>query len=202
MIRHPAVAGQFYSASAQKLAAEVARFTDATATRQPAIAVIAPHAGLMYSGPVAGAVFAQVAVPPTVILIGPNHTGLGPPISVYAEGTWLLPGGAVSIDASLTQDILAAYSPAEADTAAHRFEHCLEVEVPFLQHARPDVRLVPIVLGTTSQQICRELGACLARVVQAHTHGAEQPLLVASTDMNHYESDQVTRQKDHLAIQA
>lgn len=206
MLRPPAVAGPFYSASAATLEAEVAGCLDNSAQPEPVIAAISPHAGLMYSGPVAGSVYSRVAVPATVILIGPNHTGIGPPVSVYPEGAWRMPGGEVSVDRDLAGKILARCPYAEADTSAHRQEHCLEVQLPFLQHRRRHVQIVPIVLGIRDPTLCRAIGECLAAIIAqsagpAATAGA-QPLLVASTDMNHYESDAITREKDRHAIEA
>ena len=205
MIRPPAVAGQFYSASPDVLDADVARYSDPTAVRQPSLAVISPHAGLMYSGHVAGATYSRVSVPPSVILIGPNHFGVGPDISVYPEGTWQIPGGEVLIDRELAAEILARFPRAKSDIAAHRTEHSLEVQLPFFRRARPDVRIVPILLGMIHQGVDRDLGVCLAALIQEYTAGLRRglpPLLVASTDMNHYESDAVTRAKDRFAIEA
>src|SRR5436309_13177995 len=125
MVRPPAVAGQFYSASPERLDAEVAGYTQSEAVPHAAVGVVTPHAGLMYSGHVAGAVYSRVSLPQTVILIGPNHTGFGPPVSVFPEGTWLIPGGQLAIDRTVTAEVLARYPQAEADTSAHQFEHCL-----------------------------------------------------------------------------
>jgi hypothetical protein len=206
MIRPPAVAGQFYSASAAALEAEVAGYLDTSAAAVPMTAVICPHAGLMYSGHVAGAVLSRVTLPDTVILIGPNHTGIGPAVSVYPEGAWQIPGGAVPVNRDLARAILVRYPRAEADTSAHQWEHCLEVQLPFLWHQRRDVRIVPVVLGTRDPAVCRTLGHCLAALIK-ELRGTDQtsdrrPLLLASTDMNHYESDKVTRDKDRHAIAA
>lgn len=212
MIRHPAVAGTFYSASPEILREEVARYCVTDVLPAAAIAVVSPHAGLTYSGHVAGAVFARVAPPETVILIGPNHTGIGPTISVYPEGTWLMPGGELPVDHGLVLNLLDRLPGAQADASAHRFEHCLEVQLPFLQHiqagrhtmegARP-LRIVPVVMGTTRRELCLELGRCLADLIQQHrATGQDLPLLVASTDMNHYDSDEVTRRKDAFAVEA
>jgi MEMO1 family protein len=206
MTRNPAVAGPFYSASAATLEAEVAGYLDSSAQPEPMIAAISPHAGLMYSGPVAGSVYGQVAVPATVILIGPNHTGIGPPVSVYPEGAWQMPGGEVPIDGDLAARILACCPYAQADTSAHRWEHCLEVQLPFLQHRRRHVQIVPIVLGIRDPAMCRAVGECVAAIIAQSISPAApaggQPLLVASTDMNHYESDAITREKDRHAIDA
>jgi MEMO1 family protein len=206
MLRTPAVAGPFYSASAATLEAEVAGYLDSSAQPEPMIAAISPHAGLMYSGPVAGSVYSRVSVPATVILIGPNHTGIGPAVSVYPEGAWQMPGGEVPIDQDTAERILTRCPYAQADLSAHRWEHCLEVQLPFLQHQRRHVQIVPIVLGIRDPAMCRTVGECLAAIIAQHTGQAatagRQPLLVASTDMNHYESDAITREKDRHAIEA
>ena len=212
MIRQPAVAGTFYSASPEILREEVARYCVTDIPPAAAIAVVSPHAGLKYSGHVAGAVFARVAPPETVILMGPNHTGIGPAISVYPEGTWLMPWGEVPVDQGLALDLLDRFPGAQADATAHRFEHCLEVQLPFLQHiqagrkttedARP-LRIVPVVMRTARRELCADFGRCLADLIQQHrVTGRDPPLLVASTDMNHYESDEVTRRKDAFAVEA
>ena len=203
MIRPAAVAGPFYSASAAALETEVAGYLDTQARPQAKIAVICPHAGLMYSGPVAGSVYSRVTLPETVILVGPNHTGIGPAVSVYPEGAWQMPGGDVCINRDLAEKILSLCPHAEADTSARQREHCLEVQLPFLQSRRRPVRIVPIVLGTHDPALCRAIGDCLAAIVAQHTGAPDgQPLLVASTDMNHYESDAITREKDRHAIEA
>lgn len=165
---------------------------------------ISPHAGLMYSGPVAGAVYARLALPETVVLIGPNHTGLGPSISLYPEGTWLMPGCEVPIDRSLAQLILSRFPETEPDESAHRYEHCLEVQLPFLTHSRQDIRIVPIVLGTTNPELCRRFGRVLASVLRVHSGGdpSSQALILATTDLTHYEPDPVARDRDAHAIRA
>lgn len=203
--RQPAVAGQFYSADADILAADVDRYTESTAVPTPAIAIVSPHAGLMYSGHVAGAVYARVTLPQTVILLGPNHRGMGPPLSVYAQGTWLIPGGALEVDEALAEIIVARDPEAQADQTAHQHEHCLEVQLPFLRRFRPDVRIVPILLGHLPDRAYADLGRRLGDILRevADREGKpHRPLLVASTDLTHYESDTVTRAKDCHAIEA
>jgi MEMO1 family protein len=203
--RLPAVAGQFYSAAPQALRAEVESCQDPSATPKVLTIAISPHAGLMYSGHVAGAVYSRLTVPDTVILIGPNHTGHGPVLSVCPEGSWLIPGNELLIDRSLAAEILNRVPPAEADESAHRFEHCLEVQLPFLAHNRQDVQIVPIVLGTTNPELCRDFGRALAHLIRELARGAEpsrRPLILATTDMSHYEPDTVAREKDAKAIQA
>lgn len=202
--RLPAVAGQFYSASPQALRAEVERCQDPQGRPEPMLIGISPHAGLMYSGPVAGAVYARLALPETVVLIGPNHTGLGPSVSVYPDGTWLMPGCEVPVDRSLAQVILSRFPEAEPDESAHQYEHCLEVQLPFLTYARQDLHIVPIVLGTTNPELCRRLARALAAVISERPPGApsSRALILATTDMTHYEPDHVARERDGHAIRA
>ncbi len=203
--RPPAFAGKFYTASERGLRETVARFEDTSAVPGVGAVAIAPHAGLMYSGHVAGAVYGRLRVPDTVVLIGPNHTGLGPIFSVYPEGSWVIPGSELSIDCAFAEQLTGRFRYLEADETAHRFEHCLEVQLPFLAQARPDVRIVPILVGTIDRDLCKELGRCLAGLFQARPDSeapVPHPLLVATTDMSHFESDALTRKKDALAIQA
>jgi AmmeMemoRadiSam system protein B len=209
MIRPPAVAGQFYSASAEQLRADVRDRVPRDATPTAAVAAMGPHAGLIYSGRVAGAVYGRLALPSTVILIGPNHTGLGPIVSVFPDGHWVIPGADIPIDREFSSDLLARFPAARADTAAHRLEHCVEVHLPFLLHAghlsHPSgpLKIVAIVLGSTERALCEELGAALAELMYVRkAQGGDTPLLIASTDMNHYESEEITRRKDGLAIEA
>jgi AmmeMemoRadiSam system protein B len=209
MIRPPAVAGTFYSDDPDTLYADIARLTPQQVSPVEACAVVVPHAGHMYSGAVAGAVFARINIPGLVVLLGPNHTGRGPAISIHPAGTWLIPGAEIQVETTLAQALRARQPEAAFDSTAHRFEHCLEVQLPFLAHARrgishvgiePSLRVLPIVLSTTDKQICRRLGLALAEVADAVRSVDRAPLLVASTDMNHYESAAVTRNKDRVAI--
>jgi AmmeMemoRadiSam system protein B len=209
MIRQPAVAGQFYSSDPDELQAEVQRYHDPAAVRQAATAGICPHAGLMYSGHVAGALFSRLSLPTVAILIGPNHREIGPPISIYPEGTWLIPGGAVTVHAALAATLLQRFPLATADTTAHEREHCLEVLLPFLRRpAHPAVQIVPILLRHAHREVYRDFGQCLAEALRdipgspEPSAGAPAPLLLASTDLNHYEPAEITRRKDRQAIQA
>ena len=200
-IRQPAVAGRFYPGEARELEREVRAHleagqggTDPEAVR----AVMAPHAGYMYSGGVAGQVFARVEVPRRVVVLGPNHTGRGARISVVPAGAFVLPGGRVEIDEELAAAILEEVPGAQADVEAHRFEHSIEVELPFLLARRPDVRFVPIVLGGISGQTAVAVGEGLARAI-ARTGG--DTLVVASSDMSHYLPDAQARVVDRAALE-
>jgi AmmeMemoRadiSam system protein B len=197
-VRRPAVAGRFYPADPAELDEQVRQFVAAApgpATRR--LAVMAPHAGYVYSGGVAGRVFGATEVPRRVIVLAPNHTGRGKWGAVWSRGALEIPGGELPVDEALCADLLAAGLPLEADREAHRHEHALEVELPFLRARRPDVIVTPIILGPLELSECLELGARLARVVGAL---GEDILLVASSDMNHYLSDAETRRIDARAI--
>ena len=213
MIRLPAVAGQFYSAAEDELRAAVARVLSNDQPQIPAVAAIAPHAAMMYSGSVAGSVYERLALPSSVILVGPNHTGRGPAVSVFPDGHWVIPGAEIPIDRDLTARLLSRFSAAHADTTAHQLEHCLELQLPFLVYGRGMTgaaqgsprppKIVAVVLGTTRLETCRELGVALAQLVLEETAlGTPPPLLIASSDMTHYESDETTRRKDGFAIEA
>jgi AmmeMemoRadiSam system protein B len=200
-IRAPAVAGRFYPERAAELETTVARLLGAAAVAQPAphLVVVAPHAGYIYSGGVAGKVFAHTVVPRRVVVLAPNHTGRGARGAVWSHGAFDLPGGAVPVDEEVCSRLLAEpESVLSDDRDAHRHEHALEVELPFLRARRPDVTVTPIVLGPLDLDECLAVGRSLARVLG----GLEEPaLLVASTDMNHYLSDAVTRERDARALE-
>jgi hypothetical protein len=201
-VRRPAVAGRFYPADARKLDAEVAGYlTGGTAlggSARQALGVVAPHAGYVYSGGVAGKVFAAVEVPRRVVVLAPNHTGLGTRVAVAATGGFEIPGAVLPIDEPLAAAILDEMPGAKADTRAHLHEHAVEVELPFLHARRPDVTIVPIVLASLGEEEAVAVGEGLARALRAA--GDEHVLVVASSDMSHYLPDDVTRRQDRLAI--
>lgn len=198
-LRQPAVAGRFYPGKPEDLRAEAQSYL-APVNTEPvrAIGCIAPHAGYMYSGHVAGAVFARIEIPRRCIVMCPNHTGQGHALAMMAEGAWRTPLGEVPIDQDLAHALKEHFPVMQEDSAAHRAEHAAEVELPFLQLRQPDLKFVPIALGTARFEPLDELGKALATVVSEQK---EPVLIVASSDMNHYESDAVTRVKDHRAIE-
>jgi MEMO1 family protein len=195
--RRPAVAGKFYPADARQLAREVDEFAAPPSKKTPAIACMVPHAGYMYSGHVAGAVYRTLDLPAKIILLGPRHYPVGESMAILSAGNWQTPLGQVEIDAPLADALKRACPALREDEKAHHAEHSLEVQLPFLQRARANFHFVPIVLGTDRWDALQELGRALASVVAAQS---EPVLLVASSDMNHYEADGVTRVKDKLAI--
>lgn len=198
-LRHPAVAGRFYPGDSDDLRAEARGYLSQT-TEKPvkAIGCIAPHAGYMYSGHVAGAVFAHIEIPERCVVMCPNHTGMGRALAVMSEGAWETPLGEVPIDTELARALKRQFPALQEDSAAHRAEHGAEVELPFLQLRQSKLRFLPIALGTAQFEPLAELGKALAEVILAQ---GEPVLIVASSDMNHYESDAVTRAKDHRAIE-
>ncbi len=195
-IREPAVAGSFYPAAPKAVEAELARLLpDLPAA--PARAVVVPHAGWMYSGAVAGETYAQVQVPRLAVLLGPNHTGLGVPGAVMSDGTWRYPGGSVPVAGELARAIIEVAAGLEEDARAHLREHALEVQIPFLHRRQPELAIVPITLGWINPEFCRAVGEAVGRVVAAWP---EPVLVVDSTDLNHYESQEIAERKDRLAI--
>ena len=198
MLREPAVAGRFYPASPRTLRHDVRSYLVDQQKPEHALACMAPHAGYMYSGQVAGAVFSRVEIPAITIVLGPNHTGRGHPLSIMKEGHWRTPLGDTEVDQSLAQQLLDAFPALVDDARAHESEHAIEVELPFLQAVRPEMKFVPIAIGTGRWLLLEQLGDALGTVI----HHQKQPvLIVASSDMNHYEDDATTRVKDRKAIQ-
>jgi AmmeMemoRadiSam system protein B len=201
-LRHPAVAGRFYPRDPETLRIEVRSYLSQSSSVNQAplraIGCIAPHAGYMYSGHVAGAVFARVEVPRRCIVMCPNHTGMGRALAILSEGAWETPLGEVPIDTGLAMALKQRFAALHEDSAAHRAEHAAEVELPFLQLRQPELTFVPIALGTGQFEPLEQLGKALADVVSTQK---DPILIVASSDMNHYESDAVTRVKDHRAIE-
>jgi AmmeMemoRadiSam system protein B len=197
MIRPPAVAGQFYSSNPKDLAQAVDAFLSSQVGKNRALGCVVPHAGYMYSGHVAGALYSSLEIPARLILIGPRHFPRGESLAILAEGSWATPLGEAKIDSALAAELKHEFPRLREDMVAHEKEHSLEVQIPFLQRLRSDFQFAPIVLGTDRYGILEELGDAVAKVVAAQS---EPVLVVASSDMNHYESDAITRVKDERAI--
>jgi len=203
-VRHPAVAGRFYPRDAKELREEVHTYLSQTPQqkRVRALGCIAPHAGYMYSGQVAGAVFAALEIPQLCLVLCPNHTGIGRALAIMSEGAWETSLGTVPIDGGFAAALKDRCPLLQEDSSAHRSEHAAEVVLPFLQIRQPQLRFVPIALGTRQFEVLEKLGDAIADVIAAHISADSAPvLIVASSDMNHYESDAVTRVKDHRAIE-
>jgi AmmeMemoRadiSam system protein B len=197
-LREPAVAGRFYPADAAKLRADVTSYLSPPQALVSAIGCIAPHAGYIYSGQVAGAVFSRLQIPSSCIVLCPNHTGFGHPLAIMKEGGWRSPLGDLTIDSDLAAKLLQSFPALVEDSVAHRSEHAIEVELPFLQVVRPGVKFVPIAVGTGQPMLLEHLGEAVANVIKAYEYPV---LIIASSDMNHYEDDSTTRVKDAKAIE-
>ena len=195
-IRHPAVAGRFYPADPETLRKDVEIYLHSTQPKSSALGCVVPHAGYIYSGHVAGAVLSKIEIPSRVILMCPNHTGRGAPLAINRQGSWMTPLGEVPIDSDLASRLRQACPMLYEDTEAHRTEHAAEVELPFLQVLHPNVKFVPIAIGTADFAVLEGLGHAIANVIS----DSGNVLIIASSDMNHYESDAVTRIKDNKAI--
>ncbi len=198
MTRDPAVAGKFYEANPALLSREIEIMTGGRHGTERATAVIAPHAGYIYSGAVAARAYARIAVPETVVIMGPNHTGLGAPAAVMDSGLWRMPLGNVPIASDIADQLIATSKFLRADYQAHLYEHSLEVQVPFLQYFQPDLEIVPVCLGHIPFEACQEIGNVLATVIQ---NAGRPVLMVASTDMTHYEPQERANALDRLAIE-
>ncbi len=199
MVRNPAVAGQFYPDSPSLLEMQIKGFIDEKVVKEDVIGLLSPHAGYIYSGAVAGAVISRVKFKDTFIIMGPNHTGRGKPFSIMTEGRWKTPMGEVEIDSELGKLILSKSSYLEEDEAAHLFEHSIEVQIPFLQYFKRDIKIVPIVLSPATGTIYKEIGEKIADSVKEL---GKEVIILASSDMTHYESQESARKKDFKAIEA
>jgi AmmeMemoRadiSam system protein B len=195
-LRPPAVAGSFYSGRPETLRRELDSLIPA-APKSRALAVIVPHAGYIYSGRVAGAVYARVDVPQDVVLLCFNHRGLGRDFGIWPDGAWRTPLGDAPVNADLSRRIKESFRAADFDETGFLDEHSGEVQVPFLQKVRPDVRISPVSLsvGLEDRGLLDEFGRALAGV-------SGDFLVVASTDLNHYEDQKTTLEKDSDVIKA
>jgi MEMO1 family protein len=198
MIRPPAVAGRFYPSDREELVHQITKFTSDSVAKAEAIACMVPHAGYPYSGHVAGAVFESLRLPSRFLLLGPRHFPKGDPLAIMCEGGWETPLGIAQIDSELAIELKGAFPRLRDEEVAHQSEHSLEVQLPFLQVLARDFSFVPVVLGTDRYPILEELGTAIASVIGRQRSPA---LIVASSDMNHYESDGITRVKDQMAIE-
>ncbi|XUW99491.1 MAG: AmmeMemoRadiSam system protein B [Dehalogenimonas sp.] len=199
MTRQPIASGRFYPGNAEQIKALIESFTQDKEDKVGAIGVVSPHAGYIYSGAVATAVFSRVEPADTYIIIGPNHTGMGKPFSIMTVGSWKTPLGEVPIDSALAQSILTKSKNLQEDRTAHQNEHSIEVQLPIIQYFKPDLKIVPIILSVATLEIYHEIGAAVAQAIK-DTDG-KVILIVASSDMTHYESQEAASAKDHRAIE-
>jgi len=199
MIRKAARAGMFYPGEREQLKQMLVKLMPDLAKKQTTetIGIMVPHAGYEYSGRVAGSVYSGIEIPDTVVIIGPNHTGLGSPRAVMTEGAWETPLGVTKIDADLAVQIQKHSKYLEADEDAHSKEHSIEVQLPFIQLINPNAKLVPICLADYSPAVCEDIGKAIALPVSKE----RDVLIVASSDMTHYEPGATAEQKDKIALE-
>jgi AmmeMemoRadiSam system protein B len=212
-IRRPTVAGQFYEGDAEALRAQIKtcflhklgpkKLPEVNLHIHPRniVGLICPHAGYIYSGPVAASAFYDLAVdgkPDTVVLLGPNHTGYGSGLALMREGTWQTPLGSVQVDTQMADAILHETRVVDVDEVAHRFEHSLEVQLPFLQFLYGDAfKIVPLCFLMQDYDSAVEVGRALVEALDA-----SNTVVIASSDMTHYESARSAAAKDQAALKA
>jgi AmmeMemoRadiSam system protein B len=200
-LRHPAVAGYFYPKNPQALREQVEAYLKEEkieeGSRQKALAIVSPHAGYIYSGRVAAAVFSRIKISSKLFILSPNHSGLGTQVAINQSGEWLTPLGEAKIDEELASEFMRRCNLVEEDSLAHRDEHSLEVQIPFVQFLKKDFTFVPLTFHHLPFETCKKIGEDLATCIQ---ESGEEVLIIASTDMNHYESHEVTLKKDQFAI--
>lgn len=197
MNREPAVAGQFYPGKIDTLSDMLNKFCPQNIEREVAPGIMVPHAGYVYSGAIAGQVYDRVEIPDQIILLGPNHHGDGHHGAVYPGGSWTTPLGDIQINESLAKTLVESSPSLEFDTTAHKREHSLEVQVPFIQYLNRQAQLVPICLGYQPLEYLLEISKSIAEVVK---NSSDSILIIASTDMTHFESADSALIKDRLAL--
>jgi AmmeMemoRadiSam system protein B len=197
VLRRARFAGSWYPGHADALRQKVSGYVSGCVEASDAWALISPHAGMEYSGPIAGKGFASVNVPQSVVVLAPAHHWGVPPIAVWDGDAWETPLGSVLIDTDLRAAIMAGCPSAEGNADGHLAEHSIELQLPFLQLRRPDVKIVPVLVATADADTLKELGRACAEAIRSSD---EWPLIVASSDMTHYESAESARKKDDRAL--
>jgi AmmeMemoRadiSam system protein B len=200
--RQPAVAGSFYAGTAAALRRQVEECLAPAVdpgTQGPTIAAVCPHAGLVFSGKTAGAVYARLDPPETLVILGPNHSGMGAAAALPSQARWETPLGPVAIDRDLAEVIRAGAPSLAVDDTAHAREHSIEVQLPFIRHLMPEAALVPISIGRIGWEAVGEIGRAVAEGVRA---AGRRVVVVASTDFSHHVPRAVAERKDRHAVEA
>jgi AmmeMemoRadiSam system protein B len=206
-IRKPAVSGMFYSGSARELKEQIEwcykhelgpGAIPQVNNKGPRkiVAIVVPHAGYYYSGPVAAYAYKELAedgIFDTAVILGPNHTGYGSPVSLWAEGDWSTPLGEVEVNKKLAERLLG--DVIEADETAHIHEHSIEVQLPWLQYLYGKVRIVPITMLAQDIETARIVGKSIGQA-------GENLIVIASSDLTHYEPHSLAMEKDSSVIEA
>lgn len=197
--RRPSVAGYFYPSNSKELLHELQQYISEH-TKVDALGAVCPHAGYLYSGHVAGAVYSRIKPKDIFILLGPNHTGYGAQVSIMTEGEWEIPFGSIKIHENLAKKVVEKLNFVSDEIKAHLYEHSLEVQLPFIYKINPDSKIVPLTLKTLSIKECEILGQGIAEAIK-ELGLSESTIIVSSTDMSHYLPDEIARKTDSLAIE-
>lgn len=197
-IRLPAVADRFYPGDERTLRQDVASRIGTSRGSETAIGAVLPHAGYVYSGDIAGETVAAITIPGAIVILGPNHTGRGPAVSVYPSGSWRMPFGDIPVNEGLAGELFEHCDLAVPDEMAHLMEHSIEVQIPFLYYGgAKDLSILPITISRLDNAECRLVGKALADIISRRD---ERILIVASSDMTHYETRESARAKDSEAL--
>jgi AmmeMemoRadiSam system protein B len=211
-VRRPTQAGTFYEGTAESLKRQIENcFLHQFGPREIPVIVkagprhilglVCPHAGYMFSGPVAAHAYYKLASngkPEIAVIFGPNHTGYGSALSVMNGGFWHTPLGDVEIDGDTANQIVYNSRIVDVDESAHRFEHSIEVQLPFLQYLYGShFKIVPICFLMQDLSSAREVGKATAKAL-----AGKNAIIIASSDMTHYESQESASKKDKLVLEA
>jgi len=211
-VRRPCQAGAFYAGTHESLKKQVEQCflhelgprkipeVAETGPRQ-VVGLICPHAGYMFSGPIAAHAYYELAIdgkPDVVVLLGPNHTGYGSALAVMNEGIWRTPLGDVEVDSAVANQIVQVSGIVDVDDSAHSMEHSIEVQLPFLQYLYDSkFKIVPICFLMQDLSSAREVGKAVGKVL-----AGKNAVVIASSDMTHYEPQERAERKDRMALEA
>ena len=198
MIRNAHVAGQFYPANKTLLESAVSSCVDNSAEKIDAKGCVAPHAGYMFSGEVAGSVLSRIEPKETYVILGPNHTGRGKPFGLDLNQKWRTPLGTVEPDKELGSAIVEMSALVRPDEACHEYEHSIEVQLPFLQVLSPGFKMVPIVVSSAGIDEYTAIGESIAAAVKKT---GRRVTVISSSDMTHFEPHQQAKEKDGRVIE-
>lgn len=202
MDRKPIVAGRFYAENPKELKGELEKFVGRVTKKSKGPhdrLVMVPHAGYVFSGETCGKTLAAASLAPTVILLGPNHTGLGAPLSVWSKGCWNFPGGKLDVDENLAKELLESGAGFVHNEAAHTREHSLEVLIPFLHYVNPATKIVPVCVSESSIKSLKKAGEALAEIIERCPMDVS---IVVSSDMSHFISSDMAKKLDSIALEA
>ena len=199
MRRKPSVAGYFYPQKPRSLQSMIERLVDPEAEKEKAVSIISPHAGYEYSGKVAGSVFSSVILPKKYVIIGPSHSDAPTNLALMKTGVWETPLGDVHVDTAMAELILENSIHVREDERSHLREHSIEVQLPFIQYFMRDITIVPVSIAyQSSYQELEDLGQAVSQSIR---ESGQNVMIVASTDMSHYVSQEVAEKKDFYAIE-